>query len=152
MTSMVHDFLWRRNFFFLFHIFNLFYFFLCITSTNSFFFGRYSLLDWSVQEKRKKLHNELGDEGKLYIKWFIESRDTKRVQKEKGYIITFIRSDRGGEFSCEPFESYCEEHGILHNVFAPRTSQQNGVVERKNRTLQEMARTILNENGLPKYF
>ena len=35
---------------------------------------------------------------------------------------------------------------------APRTPQQNGVVERKNRTLQEIARTMLNENGLHKYF
>ena len=77
---------------------------------------------------------------------------SKKVQNEKGYTITSIRSDRGGEFSCEPFESYCEEHGILHNFSAPRTPQQNGVVERKNRTLQEMARTMLNENGLPKYF
>ena len=40
----------------------------------------------------------------------------------------------------------------MYNFFAPRIPQQNGVVERKNRTLQEMARTILNENGLPKYF
>ena len=71
---------------------------------------------------------------------------------KKGYTITSIRSDRGGEFSCKPFESYCKEHGILHNVSAPKTPQQNGVVERKNRTLQEMARTMLNENGLPKYF
>ena len=35
---------------------------------------------------------------------------------------------------------------------APRTPQQNGVVERKNRVLQEMARSMLNENDLPKYF
>ena len=40
----------------------------------------------------------------------------------------------------------------MHNFSAPRTPQQNGVVERKNRTLQEIARTMLNENGLPKYF
>ena len=76
----------------------------------------------------------------------------KESKMKKSYIITSIRSDRGGEFSCEPFESYCEEHGILHNFSAPRTPQQNGVVERKNRTIQEMARTMLNENGLPKYF
>ena len=76
----------------------------------------------------------------------------KKVQNEKGYTITSIRSDRGGEFSCEPFESYCEEHGILHIFSTPRTPQQNGVVERKNRTLPKMARTMLNKNRLPKYF
>ena len=41
----------------------------------------------------------------------------------------------------------------LTTIFsAPRTPQQNGVVERKNTTLQEMTRTILNENNIPKYF
>ena len=42
---------------------------------------------------------------------------------------------------------------VLTTTFsAPRTPQQNGVVERKNRSLQEMTRTMLNENNLPKYF
>ena len=40
----------------------------------------------------------------------------------------------------------------MHNFSTPRIPQQNGVVERKNRTLHEMARTMLNENGLSKYF
>ena len=47
---------------------------------------------------------------------------------------------------------FCNEHGYDHNFFAPRTPQQNGVVERKNRTLKEMARIMLCENNLPKYF
>jgi len=42
--------------------------------------------------------------------------------------------------------------GIKHNFSAPRTPQQNGVVERKNRSLEELARTLLNETELPKYF
>jgi len=46
----------------------------------------------------------------------------------------------------------CEKHGINHNFSAPRTPQQNGVVERKNRSLEELARIMLNENSLPKYF
>ena len=45
----------------------------------------------------------------------------------------------------------CGENGINHNFSAPRTPQQNGVVERKNRTLEEMARTLLCENNLPDY-
>jgi len=63
-----------------------------------------------------------------------------------------IRSDHGGEFQNEKFEHFCEKHGINHNFSAPRTPQQNGVVERKNRSLEELARTMLNENSLPKYF
>jgi len=41
---------------------------------------------------------------------------------------------------------------ILDKNFAPRTPQQNGVVERKNRSLEELARTMLSESSLPKYF
>jgi len=47
---------------------------------------------------------------------------------------------------------FCEENGILHNFSTPRTPQQNGVVERKNKSLQEMARTMLNDNSTPKHF
>jgi len=46
------------------------------------------------------------------------------------------------------FEKYC----IHHNFFAPKTPQQNGVLERKNRSLEELAKTILNESSLLKYF
>ena len=42
--------------------------------------------------------------------------------------------------------------GILHNFSAPRTPHQNGVVERKNMSLEELARTMLSESSLPKYF
>jgi transposase InsO family protein len=63
-----------------------------------------------------------------------------------------VRSDHGGEFENEPFEKFCEEHGILHEFSSPRTPQQNGVVERKNRSLQEMARTMMHENNLAKFF
>ena len=42
--------------------------------------------------------------------------------------------------------------GILHNFSAPRTPQHNGVVERKNRSLKKLERTMLSESSLPKYF
>ena len=57
-----------------------------------------------------------------------------------------------GNLKMFEFESFSDEHGIEHTFSAPRTPQQNGVVERKNRTLQEMARTMLHENNLPNYF
>src|SRR3954467_7432602 len=63
-----------------------------------------------------------------------------------------IRSDHGGEFENHLFEEFCGNHGINHNFSAPRTPQQNGVVERKNRVLEELGRTMINEHGLPKYF
>ncbi len=75
-----------------------------------------------------------------------------RVQKEKGACISSIRSDCGKEFINHDMISFCESSGISHNFSAPRTPQQNGVVERKNRTLEEMARTMLCESSLPRYF
>jgi len=74
------------------------------------------------------------------------------IQNEKDLRYKSIRSDHEGEFQKAIFETYCEENGISHNFSAPRTSQQNGVVERKNRSMKELARTMLNENNLPKYF
>ncbi|GJR08823.1 retrovirus-related pol polyprotein from transposon TNT 1-94 [Tanacetum coccineum] len=64
-----------------------------------------------------------------------------------------IRIDHGREFDNEvQFGEFCNANGITHNFSAPRTPQSNGVVERKNRTLQEMSRTMLNEQSLPQKF
>ena len=69
----------------------------------------------------------------------------KKVQNERDLKITAIRTDHGGEFENHSFSELCEQNGIEHNFSAPRTPQQNGVVERKNRVLTEMARSMLNE-------
>ena len=53
------------------------------------------------------------------------------IQIEKGLNIVSLRSDLGGEFQNESFEKFYEENGIHNNFSAPRTPQQNGVVERK---------------------
>jgi len=76
----------------------------------------------------------------------------KRLQNTCCSNIGAIRSDHGGEFQNEKFISFCNKLGIFHNFFAPRTPQQDGVVERKNRSPEELARTILNDFALPKCF
>ncbi|CAL9098094.1 unnamed protein product, partial [Musa textilis] len=53
-------------------------------------------------------------------------------------MISSIRSDHGGEFQNHDFQNFCEINGYNHNISTPRNPQQNGVVERKNRSLQEM--------------
>jgi transposase InsO family protein len=63
-----------------------------------------------------------------------------------------IRSDNGSEFKNLQVEEYLEEEGIKHEFSAPYTPQQNGVVERKNRTLLNMARTMLGEFKTPERF
>ncbi|GJW35488.1 retrovirus-related pol polyprotein from transposon TNT 1-94 [Tanacetum coccineum] len=63
------------------------------------------------------------------------------------------KTDHDREFDNEvQFGEFCNANGITHNFSAPRTPQSNGVVERKNRTLQEMSRTMLNEQWLPQNF
>ena len=73
------------------------------------------------------------------------------LENKLGTRLVGIRSDHGGEFQ-KDFVTYCEERGITHEFSAPRTPQQNGVVERKNRSLQETARTLLQESKLPRSF
>ena len=66
--------------------------------------------------------------------------------------IKHIRSDNGTEFKNSGLDDYLDELGITHELSAPYTPQQNGVVERKNRTLVEMARTMLDEYKTPHRF
>ena len=87
------------------------------------------------------------------MKHSLHSRSVPKDCKNSCYSnIIAIRSDHGREFQNENFNTFCEKLGIFHNFSAPRTSQQNGVVERKNRSLKELARTMLSESSLPKYF
>jgi hypothetical protein len=69
----------------------------------------------------------------------------KRTQNEFDLRIKKIRSDNGTEFNNSQIEGFLEEEGIKHEFSSPYTPQQNGVVERKNRTLLDMARTMLDE-------
>lgn len=64
--------------------------------------------------------------------------------------MTF-RTDNGGEFTSKEFNRYCEEDGITRHFSAPYTPQKNGIVERRNRTLIEMSRSLLKEMKMPNY-
>lgn len=74
------------------------------------------------------------------------------VEKSSGYEIKILRSDRGGEFLSKSFQSVCEQSGIKHQFTAPYTPQQNRVVERKNRSVMEMARSLLKSMEIPGIF
>jgi transposase InsO family protein len=71
-----------------------------------------------------------------------------RVEKETGQRIGKIRTDNAGELTSNEFEAYLAGDGIVHQTTAPHSSQQNGVAERINRTLEESARANLTEAGL----
>nr|GEU73167.1 retrovirus-related Pol polyprotein from transposon TNT 1-94 [Tanacetum cinerariifolium] len=78
---------------------------------------------------------------------------SKKIQNQLGCLIVSIRTDHGKEFDNEvQFREFCNVTGITHKFSALRTPQSNGVVEKKNRTQQEMIRTMLNEQSLPQNF
>ncbi|GJW18077.1 retrovirus-related pol polyprotein from transposon TNT 1-94 [Tanacetum coccineum] len=78
---------------------------------------------------------------------------SKKIQNQLGCTIVSIRTDHGREFDNKvQFGEFCNTNCITHNFSAPRIPQSNGVVERKNKTLQEMSRTMLNEQSLPQKF
>ncbi|WVZ52622.1 hypothetical protein U9M48_003665 [Paspalum notatum var. saurae] len=70
-----------------------------------------------------------------------------RLRNESHKVMRAIRSDNGGEFRNSRFENFCRDL-----VFSPYNPPQNGVVERKNCTLVEMARMMLDEHRTPRRF
>jgi transposase InsO family protein len=74
------------------------------------------------------------------------------VENESGCKIQCLRTDRGGEYTSNAFNSFCTTHGIKRQLTTAYTPQQNGVSERKNRTLLNMVRSMLTSRNVPKNF
>lgn len=74
------------------------------------------------------------------------------VEKATDRHIKAVRSDRGGEYTSTVFMKYCEEQGIRRFLTAPYSPQQNGVAERKNRTVLDMIRSMLKSKNMSKEF
>ena len=81
------------------------------------------------------------------------------VEKQCGKQIKIVRSDRGDEYYGRyikdgqvlgPFAQFLQEYGIVAQYTMPRSPNQNGVVERRNRTLLNMVRSMLANSKLPK--
>ncbi|KAG7588726.1 Integrase catalytic core [Arabidopsis suecica] len=66
--------------------------------------------------------------------------------------IKILRTDNGGEYTSTKLKTHLEKCGILHQTSCPYNPQQNGVAERKNRHLMEVARAMLFEKHMPKRF
>ncbi|GJV91938.1 retrovirus-related pol polyprotein from transposon TNT 1-94 [Tanacetum coccineum] len=85
------------------------------------------------------------------------ARHRKRSRPAKVLLIQSCWSDSEDDkeeicLMAHEIRAFCDANGITHNFSAPRSPQSNGVVEHKNRTLQEMARTMLNEQSIPQNF
>ncbi|KAK1408428.1 hypothetical protein QVD17_40194 [Tagetes erecta] len=72
------------------------------------------------------------------------------VENEFGFKIKALRSDRGGEFTSAEFNKFCSQQGIVRMLTAPYSPQQNGAVERRNRTILNMVRSLLKAMKMPQ--
>ena len=75
----------------------------------------------------------------------------KRIEIETGYPMQALRSDRGGKYTSTEFKDFCARNGIRQELTQASTSQQNGVAERRNRTIMERARSMSTDCDLPTY-
>ena len=73
------------------------------------------------------------------------------VERQSGYLIKVLRSDRGGEYTSTEFDKFCQDIGLERQLTVSYTPQQNGVAERKNRNIVEMAKAMLHDKGMPQY-
>ena len=78
-------------------------------------------------------------------------KDMLAKVKNEGHVIKELLSDNGGEFDNEEIRSILRAKGITQRLTAPYTPEQNGVVERENRTIVEMARTLKYSNPDVEY-
>jgi transposase InsO family protein len=107
------------------------------------FIDDYSRMCWIYFMKFK---SEVADIFMKFKAW-VETQSESKM-----HVIRSNNGNNGTEYTCEKFNKFCEDAGIEHQLTAPYTPQQNGVVERKNRTIMEMARCLLHDKGLPKKF
>jgi hypothetical protein len=62
-----------------------------------------------------------------------------------------LKSDNGGEYTSEEFKDFCRETGIKRELTTPYNPQQNGVAKRKKRSIVEVAKVMINDQGLPMH-
>ncbi|GJW00849.1 retrovirus-related pol polyprotein from transposon TNT 1-94 [Tanacetum coccineum] len=110
------------------------------------------------------------DEQEERIKpWHIDSAASNHMTGEEDLFVEMEQSkgnvtfgdeskapvkgkDKGGEFLSKEFNKFCEDNGIRRFLTAPYSPQQNGVVERKNRTILNMVQSMLKSKKMPKEF
>ncbi|GJX70458.1 retrovirus-related pol polyprotein from transposon TNT 1-94 [Tanacetum coccineum] len=82
----------------------------------------------------------------------IQKPQLKMVENQNDVKVKQIKIDNGTEFRNHKFKSFCDEKGISQNFSSPYTLEQNDVAERKNKTLIDTTRTMLNGAVLFKNF
>ena len=82
----------------------------------------------------------------MFKRWKIE------VENQIGLKVKSLKSNNGGKYDSQKFKDLCSKHGIRMIKTIPGTLEQNGVAKRMNRTLNERARYLRIQSGLPKTF
>ena len=77
------------------------------------------------------------------FKWYLPG-----VEKEIGMKLKCLRLDRGGEFISNEFNEFCNERGIKRKLSTSSTPQQNGIVERRNKSIMDCAITLMIEKNV----
>ncbi|GKB14439.1 putative ribonuclease H-like domain-containing protein [Tanacetum coccineum] len=128
-------------------------------------------LDESMLWHRKLGHINFKNINKLVKDNLVRGLPTKRFENDQTCVacvkgkqhraslenlvdkkVKIIRSDNGTEFKNKVMDDFCREKGIKREYSVARTPQQNGVAERRNKTLIEAARTMLVDSKLPTTF
>jgi hypothetical protein len=74
------------------------------------------------------------------------------TENQKRKKLKAVKSDRGGDFSSWNFKELYDKNGIKREYTIPRTPHQNGVVERQNRSVQQMERSMMNERNISQTY
>lgn len=101
------------------------------------------------------------DFSRMTFVYFLKSKDEafdsfkdfkSFVENQKGTKIKVLRTDNGGEFCSTVFQNFLVKNGIVHQKTNPYTPEQNGMLERMNRTIVEKARCLLFDAEFDKSF
>jgi transposase InsO family protein len=74
------------------------------------------------------------------------------AENQTGRKLKEIHLDRGGELFSRDFKQLCDRHGIKREYTIPGTPQQNGVIKRQNRSVQQMERAMMSERDISQTF
>jgi transposase InsO family protein len=92
--------------------------------------------------------------------YFLKSKDEvfSKFKEFKALIenvserkIKILRSNNGGEYTSKEFANFCKDVEIKRELITPYNPQQNGVAERKNRTIMEAVKTMIHDQDLPMH-
>ena len=110
--------------------------------------GKYfmSIIDYFSRKVWVFILKEKSEAFVRFREWCVE------MKLKRGTMLKCLRTDNGLEFLSKDFEKFRKENGIQRHRTVPGNPQQNGVVERMNRTLLEKVRCMLFSSGLPKEF